>query len=437
MAARRKLAAILFADIAGFTRQVYHDEESGLANRKRVDQTIKACAISRKGRVVKTIGDGEMLEFSSAVEAVGCALDIQQQIQSLKAYSELDTGIYVRIGIHAGDIVKEDGDLYGNAVNIAQRIQEMASPGGICISRDVLSQINPILKLRCEPVTTAPLKPLPEPLEVFQVTTEKPVSAASSLPIVSPRPRGRRVLAPLSVGILALGAVVITTAAILRMHGSTPHIEITHIPPPKERADRVVYGTVAGSVGAINPASCRVVVYELADIWYVAVPPSGMLVTPDSRGEWSQQVLVNAAYAALLVKPSYKPLPMIRKLPASGGDVLAVTRRTAYPSVFVTRLPTASRNGILGPGTLTFKVDSDTSDYRAFVYAKTDTWYLQSTNGEVPGPGHPPTGWSTPVQPGTEYAVVLTRPSVKAAPEFRDSVTVGGDILAVTVKSAH
>jgi class 3 adenylate cyclase len=172
MTLRRKLAAILFSDIVGFTRHVSLDESQGLDWRARVEQLSKVCALTHSGRVVKTIGDAVMIEFSSAVEAVTCALAMQEEVRALSADLGLAEPLQVRIGIHVGDVVEEDEDLYGNAVNIAQRVQETAQPGTVCISREVYVQIRPILKLRCDPVTASSRKPMPEPVEVLQVTSE-------------------------------------------------------------------------------------------------------------------------------------------------------------------------------------------------------------------------------------------------------------------------
>jgi hypothetical protein len=151
---------------------VSEDESAGLECRRQVEQLVKGAALTHGGRVIKTIGDAVMLEFYSAVEAVSCALAIQKGMRALNL--QLDTGepVQVRIGVHVGDVVEEDNDLYGNGVNIAQRIQTMAQPGGICISREVYVQIRPILRLRCAPVTTTPAKPLPEFVEVFNVVEE-------------------------------------------------------------------------------------------------------------------------------------------------------------------------------------------------------------------------------------------------------------------------
>ena len=179
MPTQRKLAAIVFTDIAGYTKQISHDELKGLDRRRRVEQLVKSSTVTHTGRVVKTIGDGFMLEFNSSVEAVTCALEIQKGMLSLNLELASVEPVRVRIGIHVGDVVEEDNDLYGNAVNIAQRVQTMAAPGGICITRDVYTQIRPILNLQCDIVTAQPEKPMHEHMEVFQVTGETAVAVHS------------------------------------------------------------------------------------------------------------------------------------------------------------------------------------------------------------------------------------------------------------------
>ncbi|HVL39621.1 MAG TPA: adenylate/guanylate cyclase domain-containing protein, partial [Fimbriimonadaceae bacterium] len=169
MTPKRKLAAILFADIAGYTDRSSRDEGLALRAREGVERLVKASALIHHGRIVKMLGDGAMLEFASAVEAVSCALDIQEQMASLNVELQLEDAVSVRIGVHVGDVVEEDDDLYGNAVNIASRVHAMAQPGGVCITREVYVQIRPILKLQCAPVGGGASKRLPEEVEVFQV----------------------------------------------------------------------------------------------------------------------------------------------------------------------------------------------------------------------------------------------------------------------------
>lgn len=208
MSTRRKLAAVLFADIAGFTQQVSADEVKGLERRRRMEELVKSSAASHSGRVVKTIGDAVMLEFASAVEAVGCALDVQREMEWLNRELGSEEPVHLRVGIHVGDVVEEDNDLYGNAVNIAQRVQDMAPPGGICITREVFVQVRPTLKLHYELVTTPPPKPLPEPVEVFRVTSQ-------TTPKAQREPRRPPLFKPRHAAVAAIALVALAAFAVV------------------------------------------------------------------------------------------------------------------------------------------------------------------------------------------------------------------------------
>ena len=197
MRPQRKLAAIVFADIAGFSRQVSEDEVAGLESRRQVEQLIKATSLTHGGRVVKTIGDAVMLEFYSAVEAVSCAVAIQREMRDLNTRLATRPPVLVRIGVHVGDVVEENGDLFGNGVNIAQRVQTLAIPGGICISREVYVQIRPILKLRCELVTAKPDKAMPEPVDVFTVACGTGDSDTLLRPAAAGRPSDSGLILPM------------------------------------------------------------------------------------------------------------------------------------------------------------------------------------------------------------------------------------------------
>jgi class 3 adenylate cyclase len=162
MAGQRRLAAILFADMVGFSRQVSADESAGLAARRQVEEALRDAAREHHGRVVKTLGDGAMLEFGSAVDAVQCALAVQERRGEAEPR--------LRIGVHVGDVTEEDGDLFGNAVNLAARLEEAAPPGRVCVSRAVFEQVRPMLHVEAEPLAPADLPDLPEPLEVLVLT---------------------------------------------------------------------------------------------------------------------------------------------------------------------------------------------------------------------------------------------------------------------------
>lgn len=169
MATRRRLAAIAFVDQVDSSKRISADEEAGLARRREVDRLVRDSVAEHDGRVVKGLGDGVMLEFESVVQSVRCARDVQRRMAALYPDHPDREPERVRIGIHVGDVVEEDGDLYGNAVNIAARLEKAALPGGICLSREAYSQVRAAEPLLCVPVPPERLTNLPEPVDAFEI----------------------------------------------------------------------------------------------------------------------------------------------------------------------------------------------------------------------------------------------------------------------------
>jgi len=134
----RRLAAILAADVAGYSRLIGADEEGTLARLKthRRDLIDRKIA-EHRGRIVKTTGDGILVEFASVVDALRCAVEVQSAMTERNTAAPPDSRIEFRVGIHQGDIVVEDGDILGDGVNIAARLEGLAEPGGICVSARV------------------------------------------------------------------------------------------------------------------------------------------------------------------------------------------------------------------------------------------------------------------------------------------------------------
>jgi hypothetical protein len=205
MDTKRRLAAILFADIVDYTNQSHKDETKALTARKWVNNIIRERGLIRGGRVVKSLGDGSLLEFSSAVEAVSCAIEIQEQIQMGMGFDLPNEQVKVRIGIHVGDVVEEDGDVLGDAVNIASRVQGTALPGGICISREVYTHIRPILRLRCKRIPTSDKDRLPSSVEVLAIDEKEGATSVSLEAVKRNKARSKLpvVLAIASVFVLA------------------------------------------------------------------------------------------------------------------------------------------------------------------------------------------------------------------------------------------
>ena len=135
MTATRRLAAILAADVAGYSRLIGADESGTLQALKAIRaELIDPTIAAHNGRLVKTTGDGLLVEFGSVVSALGCATEVQAGMGERNATVPTDKHIEFRIGINVGDIVVEDGDIFGDGVNVAARLEALAEPGGICVS---------------------------------------------------------------------------------------------------------------------------------------------------------------------------------------------------------------------------------------------------------------------------------------------------------------
>src|SRR5262249_37445811 len=144
----RRLAAILAADVAGYSRLMGVDEEGTLAALKADRREIVDPKIAEfRGRIVKTTGDGALVEFASAVDAMRCALEIQKLMAERNSTLAEDSRIEFRIGINVGDIISDGGDIYGDGVNIAARLETLAAPGAICLSDNAYQQIKGKLAL--------------------------------------------------------------------------------------------------------------------------------------------------------------------------------------------------------------------------------------------------------------------------------------------------
>src|SRR5215475_12007319 len=171
MAETRKLAAILAADVVGFSRLTSVDEDRTLARLRTlrsdlIDPTIAV----HNGRVVKRTGDGALVAFHSVVDAVRCAVEVQNGMAERNTGVPCERRIEFRIGIHLGDVVEEsDGDLMGDGVNIAARLEGIAKPGGICLSEDAFRQVKARLDLAVSDLGATQLKNISDPIRVYSL----------------------------------------------------------------------------------------------------------------------------------------------------------------------------------------------------------------------------------------------------------------------------
>src|SRR3984893_5993936 len=202
----RRLAAILAADVAGYSRLMGVDEEGTHERLKaHIGQLVNPKIKEHRGRTVKNTGDGLLAEFSSVVDAVRCAVELQRAMGDRNAETAEDKRITFRVGINLGDVIAEEDDIYGDGVNVAARLEALAEPGGICISRVVRDQIRDKLPYPFEDRGEQSVKNIARSVRVFALRPE----AVAELPASSVRievPRRRR---------STLAAIAAATAATL------------------------------------------------------------------------------------------------------------------------------------------------------------------------------------------------------------------------------
>jgi adenylate cyclase len=184
----RKLAAILAADVVGYSRLVGADEAGTVARLKALrKEFIEPLIAEYRGRMVKLVGDGALVEFASAVDAVECAVALQHGVAERQAAEPEDRRIAFRIGINVGDIIVEDGDILGDGVNVAARLEGLAQPGGICVSAVVRQQVRDKLDAEFSDLGEQTVKNIARPLHVYRLEiapkSEPSQSARPSLPL--------------------------------------------------------------------------------------------------------------------------------------------------------------------------------------------------------------------------------------------------------------
>jgi len=182
----RKLAAIFAADVVGYSRLMGEDEAGTLARLKEHRRELIDPSIAEhKGRIVKTTGDGILIEFPSVVEAVACAVAVQRGMGERNAATPEDQRIVFRVGVNLGDIIVEDDDIFGDGVNVAARLEALAEPGGICVNRVVRDQVRDKLDIAFEDMGEQQVKNIARPVRAFRVLAEEkkmPEPAALPLP---------------------------------------------------------------------------------------------------------------------------------------------------------------------------------------------------------------------------------------------------------------
>src|SRR3982751_145845 len=165
----RKLAAIMFTDMVGYSALAQRDDKVALELLEEHRRLLREIFPRFNGTEIKTIGDAFLVEFGSALEAAQCAIEIQRTLAKRNHDVTSDRRIELKIGIHIGDVVHRDGDVYGDGVNIASRIEPLAGAGGVCVSVGVERQIRNALEARSEKSSTAQLKNIELPMDLFRI----------------------------------------------------------------------------------------------------------------------------------------------------------------------------------------------------------------------------------------------------------------------------
>src|ERR1700754_2421568 len=209
---RRKIAAILVAHIADYGRSVADDEEETLRRMASCRSTIDDFIAIAGGRIFNTAGDALLAEFASAVEAVRCAIDIQESLRTRNLAYPASRQMSYRIGIGIGDVVERDGDLLGDGVNIAARLEGLAEIGGICISRAVHEQVTGKLSARFIDIGARKVKNIPAPVHAYVVATWDDGRSSGAQATATPV-RAKSTNSWVSVALIGVIALCAVTAA--------------------------------------------------------------------------------------------------------------------------------------------------------------------------------------------------------------------------------
>ncbi|MDX2201500.1 MAG: adenylate/guanylate cyclase domain-containing protein [Hyphomicrobiaceae bacterium] len=208
---RRKIAAIIAADVVGYSTQIARDEEGTLARLQASRSVFEEFVGRYHGRIFNTAGDSILAEFASAVEAVRCALEIQESLRTKNMALPEGHKMQFRMGINLGDVVERNGDLLGDGVNIAARLEALSAPGGICISRSIYEQVQNKISISFADIGPQSVKNIPTPIHAYVVAAE-----AGGLPQVA----ARRAPSPALVAAACGAALVI---ALTSWKLLTPH----------------------------------------------------------------------------------------------------------------------------------------------------------------------------------------------------------------------
>ena len=252
MSETRKLAAILVSDVVGYSRLAGADEDRTLARLRGLRSDLIDPAIAaHHGRTVKRTGDGSIIEFRSVVDAVRCAIEVQNGLIERNAGVPEDRRIEFRVGIHVGDVVEEsDGDLMGDGVNIAARLEGIAKPGAICLSEDAYRQVSGRLEMEVTDLGVTQLKNIDRPIRAYSLQVGVPAKPKPATSTNPSEPKGRPRLALLGAAIAA-SLLLVAGAAWWFLDANRPASVATKAPAETARLSIVVlpFANLSGDPG--------------------------------------------------------------------------------------------------------------------------------------------------------------------------------------------
>lgn len=199
----RKLAAIMVADVEGYSRQMHEDEEQALATLTALRSITDELISQHNGRITGSAGDSVVADFASGVEAVNCAVAIQRSLYKANLELASDKRMEFRIGINVGDVMLKDGELYGDGINVAARIEAFAEPGGICVTRETRDNVRDKVDYRFEDLGERQVKNISRPVRIFAVIFDRsePVKVEETVPETDDAPDKEKPLDPTEVDV--------------------------------------------------------------------------------------------------------------------------------------------------------------------------------------------------------------------------------------------
>jgi class 3 adenylate cyclase len=294
---KRKIAAIFAADIAGYSRLVAEDEEETLRRLASYRAVMDDFIARAGGRIFNTAGDAVLAEFSSAVEAVRCAIDIQESLRTRNLAYPASRQMSFRIGITVGDVVERDGDLLGDGVNIAARLEGLAPVGGICISRTVHEQVANKLSVHFADIGEQQVKNIPTPVHAFKIEMRPDDARTEAPPAAKPTPAANWVM-PAAIAAACLVAIIAAGSAYLAISRSGQ--------------------PTAPSLAAVAPPAGRATPATATERDTSAAPPAAETLVPETI-----PFIADRARAA--IRNEYLPAPDHKAVAISNGPIGFIT----------------------------------------------------------------------------------------------------------------